>query len=300
MPPQLYVAVPSYAMTDPADRADRLKLARTWADLCGWDVVESPLLRRYQAAGTWPPVALRAEDMRAALQHAVVWAAHGGYSAVELIPALLAADAPATPPLLIGYSDSTVLHACWQQRGWQRRIYGSLASSAQDSRRGESLLALLRGQGYRCDSTTEAAGLVLRPGTACAPLFAACLVVLAGLTGTPAMPSLHGTILAIEDTDERPYAVDFAMQQLYLSGALAGVAGLLCGSFHHTPHSDYGGPTVLEVLRGWADRLDVPCVARLPFGHMDDPMVLACGIETRLAAHQDGVWSVEWPPTKLV
>lgn len=298
MPVRLYVTVPSYAITDPADRAERMRLAQNWATECGWEVVESPLMRRYQAAGTWVPLELRAADMREALQHEVIWTAHGGYSAVELIPALLAADAPAFPPLLLGYSDITVLHACWEKRGWHKRIYGTLASSLADSRRGESLRTLLRGEGYACTSEGEVAGIVLRPGRAVAPVFAACLVVLAGLSGTGAMPSLQNTILAIEDIDERPYAVDFALHQLYLSGALDGVAGLLCGSFHHTPHNDYGGPTVLEVLKTWAERLQVPCVARLPFGHMDDPMVVACGIPTTLEAREDGSWSVGWAATE--
>ena len=196
--------------------------------------------------------------------------------------------------MLIGYSDITVLHACWAVRGWGPRVYGTLADSVEDSRQGESMRAFVRGESHRCTNETEPAGRVLRPGTCRAPVFAACLVVLANLCGTPAMPSLNGSILAIEDIDERPYAIDFALHQLFLSGALRGVAGLLGGSFHHQPPADYGGPTVDDILSKWAGRLNVPAIAHLPFGHMDDQMVIPCGVSADIEAAPDGRWSVTW------
>jgi len=294
MKPRLYITAPSYSMKNPAEKAKMLKTAQTWADALGWEVVPSPLLGRYFAAGVWLPAEDRAEDMERALQHEIVWAFRGGYGAVHLVPALLQAQA-AGQPLLIGYSDITVLHACWRVRGWGPAIYGTLSEGTADARQAESLLAFLKGEAYDCSSEAEAAARVLRPGTAAAPLFAACLVVLANLCGTPAFPDLAGNILAIEDIDERPYAIDFALHQMYLAGKLDGIAGLLCGSFHHQVAADYGGPTVDEILAAWAERLGVPAICRLPFGHMDDPMVLPAGLPVELEARDDGSWRLHWP-----
>jgi len=156
-------------------------------------------------------------------------------------------------------------------------------------------MACLKGGEYTCSSEIEAAARVLRPGTAAAPLFAACLVVLANLCGTAAFPDLAGHILAIEDVEERPYAIDFALHQMYLAGKLDGIAGLLCGSFHHQVAADYGGPTVDEILAAWAVRLGVPAICRLPFGHMDAPMVLPAGLPVELEARGDGSWHLHWP-----
>lgn len=298
MPSRIYITCPSYALTGPIERAKYIHKATQWAELFGWELVVSPLLSRFQAPGTWAPAELRTQDMRRALDYEIVWAARGGYGTIELVPSLLEAKATGTP-LLIGYSDNTVLHAVWSKRGWGPSIYGTLADSLHDSRQAESLVAFFKGQGYRVSSETEAAAIVLRPGTAYAPVFAACLVVLAGLCGTPVMPSLRGRILAIEDLDERPYAVDAALNQLYLSGALNGVVGLLGGAFHHTPHEDYGGPTINEILAQWAERLQVPCVARLPFGHLDDQMVMLNGVPAQLEAAGNR-WSLTWDAHKLV
>lgn len=292
MASRLYVTCPSYAMSGPKDRAERLRLAQTWATKCGWDVVVSPLMNVFCGEGVWLPVEQRAEDMQVALQHEIIWTAHGGYGAIELVPTLLAADAPAKPPLLIGYSDISVFHACWAVHGWGPTVYGSLADSVEDSRRGESLRAFLQGEGWRCSHQSEAAVRVIRAGNVEAPIFAACLVVLSNLCGTAAMPNLRGKILAIEDIDERPYAIDFALHQLHLSGALDGVAGLIGGAFHHQPHADYGGPTVGDIFARWAERLQVPAIARLPFGHMDDPLVVPCGVPVAFEARADGKWSL--------
>lgn len=299
MPPTIYITMPSYAANGPTDRVKYLKKAHAWAELCGWQVVASPLLERYQAVGTWAPLEMRAADMQRALEHDVVWAARGGYGAVELVPALLAAR-PVARPLLIGYSDITVLHAVWAKQGWGPSIYGTLPDAIDASRQATSMKAFLTGAGFAASDATEAAALVLRPGAAQAPLFAACLVVLAGLCGTAAMPDLRGQILAIEDTEERPYNIDFALNQLFLAGTLDGVVGLLGGSFHHTSQNDYGGPTVDDVLATWATRLHIPCLSRLPFGHMDDPMVLLCGSVVALDAAENGSWSLTWPAEALL
>ncbi len=293
MKQRLYITCPSYALRNPRERAQIIRTARVWADAMEWEVIESPLLERYFQPGCWLPMEARAEDMVRAMQHDIIWACRGGYAAVHLIPSLLNAHVD-HPPLLVGYSDITVLHACWSVRGWAPSLYGTFGDYLQESRQGNSLMAYFKGQPFVSSHMSEPAVRVLRPGSVAAPLFAACLVVLANLVGTPAFPSLRGHILAIEDIDEKPYAIDFALNQLYLAGQLEGVAGLLGGSFHHQPPADYGGPSVDEIIGAWGTRLGVPTITRLPFGHLEDHIVVPNGIVAELDAHADGRWSLRW------
>ena len=290
---QLYVTPTSYAITGPSDRAGILKTAQVWADLFGWQVVPSPLLERYAGHAAWLPAADRIADMARAIEHDVVWACRGGYGAIQLAQALLEMPAAARPAL-IGYSDVTVLHAIWRMRNWGLALYGSLPGQADESRRATSARAAVQGQPFVVSSEHELAPRVLRAGHVQAPLFAACLVVLASLVGTPVMPNLRGCIVALEDVDERPQAVDFAMMQLYLSGALEGIAGLMFGSFRHDNPDVYGGPSIEGVLQEWAERLQVPTIAHLPFGHMDDQIVLPTGVQTTLEAEHDRSWRLNW------
>lgn len=117
----------------------------------------------------------------------------------------------------------------------------------------------------------------LRCGWAHAPTFAACLRVLASLIGTAAMPDLAGTILCLEDTDERPYQMDRDLQQLHQAGALRGVLGLVFGVFPARVAPGYAGPSSQDIAATWAERLGLPTIAGLPFGHDPDPLTLPCG-----------------------
>lgn len=289
MRPRCYVCCPAYALHGPIDRDRIVHSIKRFAQERGFDLVFSPLLDRHLGHGAWLPEAERIADLRHALRHELVWAARGGYGSVHLIDALLAAPVE-KPPLLIGYSDLTILHACWRKRGWPESLYGSIPTQIERSRGGETLALLLSGKGFERSHETDAATLVLRPGEAKGTVVAACLSVLAGLCGTNAMPDLRGCVLAIEDVDERPFLVDYTLQQLHRSGALAGVVGLMGGSFAYQEKADYAGPTMLDVLRGWAERLAVPTLARLPFGHLNDGLMLPWGRDAELSATRDGRW----------
>ncbi len=293
--PTLYVCCPSYALRNPLEKRNYLKRARAFARRAGLRVVASPLLDRHLGPGAWLDVGPRREDLLEALRHDCVWTCRGGYGGIHLAPALLEARVR-RPPRLIGYSDITVLHACWRIRGWGEAYYGTIPEDLGVGRSAETLLPLFRGGGLRRDNDTDAAAIVVRPGRAEGACFAACLAVLAGLAGTPFQPDLRGCLLAVEDIDEKPYQVDFALSQLHAAGALNGIRALIGGSFTHQDAIDYSGPSIDDVFRLWGERLGVPVLARLPFGHLADSLVLANGRAATLDARADGVWSLCFTP----
>lgn len=296
MKPTCYICCPSYASSGPLESAKFLEKARVLCEKLDWTLIASPLLDRHMPGGVWLPREEREEDLRRALRHDIVVGFRGGYGAIQLVPLLLKAKA-ARKPRLIGFSDTTILHAAWRTRGWGNGCYGTFPER-WDGRQGTSLLALLRGERLALDSRSERASRVVRAGTASGPCFTACVSVLAGLSGTGLIPDLRGHILALEDIDEKPYQVDFALNQLFLSGALRGIAGLLGGSFSHENRSDYQGPGHGEVLDAWAARLKVPCLQRLSFGHMDDPFVMPCGQRVTLETAPGGSWSLTVYPDR--
>ena len=144
-----------------------------------------------------------------------------------------------------------------------------------------SLITLLQGETQNIDESLLHKGETLRiisPGKAEGPMFCGCLSVLASLVGGPCMPDLQGKILCIEDIDERPYAIDRALWQLYLAGHLNGLRALIGGRFPVTDASQQGrGPSLDSIMQEWANRLQIPIAYGLPFGHEDDPIALPCG-----------------------
>jgi muramoyltetrapeptide carboxypeptidase len=290
--PVCYVTAPSWPARSPAEPDELRHALAPVAEACGWEVRLSPLAERAWAGhGAWTDPAERLADLRAALRHEVVWALRGGYGCVQLLPEALRLRARRRPAFC-GYSDNTVLHALWWRNGWEEAFYGGRPPRSPKSRHLSSLIPLLRGEALTLAPRTCAGARALRDGSAEGRLFVGCLSVLAHLAGTPLQPDLRGAILCLEDIDEKPYAVDFGLRQLHLAGALRGVRGLACGHFTYAEKSDYSGPHVDEVLAGWAERLGLPAVDRLPFGHIDDHLVLPTGRHARLAV-RGGRWSME-------
>lgn len=290
--PSLYVTCPAYAMRGPLDRQSHLDQIAWLAQEMGWRVMPSPLLDRHLGPGAWLPARERARDLERALGHDVVWACRGGYGSIELVETVLRAR-QRRGPVLLGYSDITALHAAFAVRGWRQTFYGAIAvGPKRGGRAGTTLLAGLRGEGFTRTSAVDAGARVLRAGRAEGRLFPACLSVLASLVGTPAMPDLRACVLAIEDIKVQPFLVATNLNQLHLAGALDGVRALLAGTFTHNDDHDYLGPSPDEILAGWAARLRVPLIARLPFGHMDDSLVLPYGRRTSVRAGRDGAWTV--------
>lgn len=296
MSSRLFLWSPAYSVAD-AEQLQRTRDNGRWlADCVGATVVESTSLGQFLPSGSWRDGHDRRAEMESALDCQYLVAARGGYGAVELATALL--HAPHTSAgVLVGYSDVTVLHACWRIRGWGESLYGFLAGLNLGQRSRESTRQLIIGGGLSVDERSDPDVTPLHGDVADGTCFAACLRVLTGLVGTPAMPHLDGCILALEDIDERPYQIDRDLQQLYLSGALLGVRGLVFGRFPAPAVDGYSGPSALDICRRWAKRLGVPAIAGLRFGHDEDPLTLACGRLSRLTV-AGTKWSLELKPRR--
>jgi muramoyltetrapeptide carboxypeptidase len=226
--------------------------------------------------------AQRLADLHAALADPEVDALlclRGGYGCLRLLPGLdrqLIAGAR-TP--LIGYSDITSLHAVWAQLGipaWHAPMPssdwlqpGGLADAEHLAR------ALQRGVHAGDVLTAPAPHPLSRGGRARGRLLGGNLAVLASCLGTPAMPSLAGAILFLEEIGEDPYRVDRYLAQLKYAAAFDGLAGLLLGSFSGADSAD-------AVLADHLHALGLPLLAGWPAGHGQPNRALPLGLAVEL------------------
>jgi muramoyltetrapeptide carboxypeptidase len=283
--PTCYLACPAYAAADVHQATSTAARAAAICAELGWELVPSPLLATPRGIGTWWDLPQRLQDWAQACTHDAIWAFRGGHGALELAVGLAAGpggSGAAGPSQLIGYSDITALHLLWQQQNQPGAIYAPIAAQSLEARSRSSLLRALRGQAQTWDGSISAQARGLRSGRASGPACAACLRLLAASCGTALQPDLRGRLLLIEDIDERPYAVDRDLHQLAAAGVLDGVLGLVGNSFPHEAPPDYAGPDHAAILRAWADRLAVPAMIGLPFGHDPDPLSIAQGRELEL------------------
>jgi len=207
-----------------------------------------------------------------------VWCARGGFGAARLLDALDFGAVRADPRPLVGFSDATALLCGLWAAARLCTVHGPLAAGAphMTPRTAAALWRLL------CDPAPpgrlDAPGELraLRAGRAEGPLVGGNLATLAALCGTPFFPPLDGAVLFLEeDPGDSLIVIDRALTQLRLSGALAGVAGVVLGAWPRDPAAE---ALVVEALGARA----VPVVTGFPAGHGTENVPLPMGATVRL------------------
>ncbi len=232
------------------------------------------------------PDVARLSDVHTAFadpRFAAVLALRGGSGCIRLLDGLDLGRLAATPKLLIGYSDLTVLHALRTRAGIPS-LHAPMPASDWGLPGAEpDTDALFAGlaRGWRAgDVVGQVAPHPLsRGGVARGRLIGGNLAMFCALLGTPYLPEVDGALLFIEDVSEGPYRVDRLLTQLRLAGVLGRIAGLLVGSFTGAESAD-------TVLADHLARLRCPVLAGWPSGHgqPNRPLPLGVAAEMDVAA----------------
>ncbi len=190
------------------------------------------------------------------------------------------------PKVVMGYSDITALNlAMWQKhrmvsysgpmitRGWNTAGVGIL----------ESFTEILSGSGETVWKFRQQEFKVFSSGIAEGRLIGGNLSTLCGLIGTPYMPRLKDSIFFLEDIDETPESVDRMLSHLKLAGILDSVSAVMLGDFAMRKKRDKSTSANLGfAFDSYFKNVAMPVVGRLPFGHLDDMIILPVGVKARL------------------
>ena len=112
-------------------------------------------------------------------------------------------------------------------------------------------------------------------------LWGSNLSLLAALIGTPYIPSVPNGILFLEDINETPYRVERMLYQLFHAGILQQQQAILLGDFS-TDNGNDAGYDLQSVVSHFRERLTVPILMGLPFGHIRDKLTLPIGATCHL------------------
>jgi len=293
LPPGARVAL--VTPSGPVGGREDLERAVKNVELFGWIAItgDHVLAKDGYLAGT---DAQRLDDLNRALRDDsvdAVWCIRGGYGAMRILDSIAYDALRRRPKPIIGYSDVTALHAAIGRECRVVTYHGPTARSCMTPfSRNSFERALIFGD----DPCGTAHGArTICAGTARGRLMGGNLALISALVGTSYELELDQAILVLEDVNEPVYRVDRMLRQLLMSGALAHVAALAFGQC--TACGDEGesrpetsdqvprvGRTLDDVLRETAEWLDVPCVAGLPIGHIDDQWTLPLGALATLDA----------------
>src|SRR5262245_10719510 len=291
------LVAPSSAPNEP----ERIRFATETIESLGFRVKPGPHLsdRDGYLAGA---DAGRAADLNAMFADEsvdAIWCVRGGYGASRLLPIFDYGLMQRAPKALIGYSDITALHMAIQRHAGLVTFHGPVAFRSFTSYTMDALRAALwapevpirlaapppfeKREG-QVDWANRATTLV--PGRARGRLLGGNLCLMSHLVGTPYLPDLRGSILFLEDVEEAYYRIDRMLTQLWLSGALAGVAGVAFGKFTQCEPSPFflQNRPLDEILAERFRALGIPTVSGLMIGHIDDQASLPVGCLAELDA----------------
>jgi muramoyltetrapeptide carboxypeptidase len=209
-----------------------------------------------------------------------VFFARGGYGLLRVLPLLDVTRFG--PKIVLGYSDITsLLIRLNQELNWVT-FYGPVVAKDLGSLLVPRTLDSLK---LAITSNSPLPAVVgdmeaVKPGVAEGILAGGCLSLLVASMGTPYEIDTRGSVLFMEDVNEKPYAVDRMLTQLKLGGKFKDVRGIIFGSF-------VGGGEIAHIREAAEDVLsdfNGPIVFNFPAGHGAVKMSLPLGVRVQLDA----------------
>lgn len=218
-----------------------------------------------------------------------IFCARGGYGSSRLLNRLDYGLIRKNPKILVGYSDITSLQLALWQKARLVTFSGAMPSVDMveniDPRSEEQFWRVLTSRRPLGRLRQPWPTRTLQPGDAEGRLLGGNLSVLVSLFGTDYMPSLRGSILALEDIGEETYRIDRMLVQLLLATPRRRPAGIAYGFWSQsarplgsTPHRE-----IAEVLEERRDLSRGPIIADLMYGHERTKFTLPFGVRTRLS-----------------
>jgi muramoyltetrapeptide carboxypeptidase len=204
-------------------------------------------------------------------------ALRGGYSAMKSLPFLDFELIGRHPKILAGFSDlSALLNPIFERTGLvtlHAPMVINLGTPTPFTLK--SLLNALHGYPEK-NLLKGAPCKVYQPGAAAGILKGGNLITLTALIDTDWEIDTAGSILFLEDVDEKLHEVDRYLTQWILAGKFRGVKGLILGDFR-----GIGSRKVYDILASQM-ALDFPVVHCPYIGHVPNKITLPVGAEVAL------------------
>ena len=305
---QIHVIAPSGASLDPHSPLAGIE----WLKLQDIDVLNTACINRVEQrfAGSDTERLVEINQLASLSPETTVLAMRGGYGLHRLLPNIewgAIAKAIGNGLQICGHSDFTVFQL------------GMLAKTGAITLAGPMLNFDFACQGERSEDvnpnpfmwehfqraidqrTVDCTVKILQPfvrhsstGQASGILWGGNLTVLAGLVGTPYLPTeqqTRGGILFLEDVNEHPYRIERMLMQLLDAGILSNQSAILLGGFSaYRLYENDRGYTLESAIETIVRRLpdNLPVLTGLPFGHQAEKLTLPVGAQAHIEYDVEG------------
>jgi len=228
----------------------------------------------------------------------IAMAIRGGYGLTRLLDRIDFIDigrrAQATDAIIVGHSDFTVFSLAYLAATGGVTFAGPHVCSdfgleTVDPFMVEHFWGILRSPTYALRVESPQPKGCARPGRYAGTLWGGNLAMLCSLVGTPYLPDIRDGILFVEDINEHPYRVERMLLQLQQAGVLDAQQALVQGDFSGYRTTPYDAGYDFDAMRDYlAERLSIPVVTGLPFGHCPTKATLPIGAHAELDVDATG------------
>ena len=220
----------------------------------------------------------------------LVMAVRGGYGLSRLLDRIDYRQIAQSGKILVGHSDFTALTAAQYAHG---KTIGYCGPTAAYDFGAEQVSAFTEhhffGVLHQPRHVVEIKVANPYRLTTAGRIWGGNLAMLAHLAGTPYLPRINNGLLFVEDINEQPYRIERMLYQLHYAGVLKRQRVLLLGDFSGyqlAPNDNgYNFETMVDHLR---ERLDIPVITGLPFGHCRDKLTIPFGAQAVLDLSRSG------------
>lgn len=220
----------------------------------------------------------------------VVLALRGSYGISRILPGIDFQAMADSGKLFVGYSDFTAFHMGLFAKTGRASFAGPMV--CDDFIREEpeqftldQLWSCLAGPTHTVTGVAQGNPHVEVNGT----LWGGNLAMIVHLLGTPYFPRIDGGILFLEDVSEHPYRVERMLLQLLHAGVIERQQAIVLGDFSGYRlgplENGYDFDAMLAYVR---ERLPVPVLTGLEFGHIRRRVTLPFGGQARLTSNDAG------------
>ncbi len=217
----------------------------------------------------------------------IVLAVRGGYGASRLLEGIhfpqLGAALRARMPVICGHSDFTAIQAallaqCGVITFSGPMLAGNFGAETLDAFTWHHFWQAISSPRFTICWECDASPLQTH-GT----VWGGNLAMICSLAGTSWLPVIEGGILVLEDINEHPFRVERMLLQLHHAGILGRQNALILGSFNGATLSDYDdGYDFSAMCQLLQQRLTIPVLSGLPFGHEPKTVTLPLGARGEL------------------
>jgi len=281
------------APASPPDSEEQLHRGISYLEKLGYRVEMGNNVhrRRGYLAGTDEQRAADVNALFAKKSVKAIFTVRGGYGAHRILPFLNYNLIKHNPKILVGYSDITALQMAIFRKSGLITFSGPMVASEMAG----GLRGTAEEEFWQCLTSTLPPGPLQcktdphfatgRRKTSEGRLIGGNLSLVASLSGTPYFPEPKGSILLLEEIDERPYRIDRTLQQLRHAGVLEKVKGVVFGKFIGcTAEAGKSSLTLHQVIGDTFKEMSYPLLSGLRYGHLTNSFTIPIGIRVRLHA----------------